>query len=251
MNTYQAGALTATIRKEFSAREEWMRKNMELLERTGQLDKFQQMFQKEGDPIDLKHHDNDEDTNPYQRPASRGSRPASAAPRMMDVRPASVSKSQPHLNGSFHGSFVPDSYDPEVYEKAVRIGSPHMQEQEDSDIPRTVQRRVTRQVEMPYTRQVKVPVKTRRIVPTRVQKKVLTKKLVEVPSFKMIDETYTELRDEPAVRTLLILRTQLILLTLLSMLMARTLLTLLTLFILPTRSDRRRFGSRRWYRSST
>lgn len=87
-----------------------------------------------------------------------------------------------------------------IYDRALRISSPRMAEDNTEDVSRTIQKKVIRQVEVPYTRTVKVPVKTRKIVPTKVQKKVKTKKLVEVPSFKMVDETYTEVVEQPAVR---------------------------------------------------
>lgn len=95
------------------------------------------------------------------------------------------------------------NYNPDagaIYDRALRISSPRMAEDNSADVSRTVQKKVVRQVEVPYTRTVKVPVKTRKIVPTKVQKKVKTKKLVEVPSFKMVDETYTEVVEQPAVR---------------------------------------------------
>jgi len=95
------------------------------------------------------------------------------------------------------------NYNPDasqIYDRALRISSPRMAEDNGDDVSRTIQKKVIRQVEVPYTRTVKVPVKTRKIVPTKVQKKVKTKKLVEVPSFKMVDETYTEIVEQPAVR---------------------------------------------------
>lgn len=95
------------------------------------------------------------------------------------------------------------NYNPDasaIYDRALRISSPRMADENTDDVSRTVQKKVIRQVEVPYTRTVKVPVKTRKIVPTKVQKKVKTKKLVEVPSFKMVDETYTEVIEQPAVR---------------------------------------------------
>jgi hypothetical protein len=116
MNTYQAGALNDTIKKEFSAREKWMRGNMDLLERTGQLGKFQKMLSQKGESINLGHDDEDEGSGGAKRPASRqaGSRPASAAPRVIGPLPSSAAQYQPQLNGSFSASFVPDAYDPEV-----------------------------------------------------------------------------------------------------------------------------------------
>jgi len=95
------------------------------------------------------------------------------------------------------------NYNPDasqIYDRALRISSPRMAEDNTDDVSRNIQKKVIRQVEVPYTRTVKVPVKTRKIVPTKVQKKVKTKKLVEVPSFKMVDETYTEVVEQPAVR---------------------------------------------------
>lgn len=86
-----------------------------------------------------------------------------------------------------------------IYDRAERISSPRFVDDGD-DIPQYVNRKVVRQVEVPYKRQVKVPVKTRKIVPTRVKKKVRTTKLVEVPAFKMVDETYTEIVEQPAIR---------------------------------------------------
>jgi hypothetical protein len=111
MNTYQAGALNDTIKKEFSAREKWMRGNMDLLERTGQLSKFQKMLSQKGESINLGHYDEEEESGGAKRPASR---PASAAPRVTGPRPTSAAQYQPQLNGSFSASFVPDAYDPEV-----------------------------------------------------------------------------------------------------------------------------------------
>mmetsp|Transcript_12217 Transcript_12217/g.17402 ORF Transcript_12217/g.17402 Transcript_12217/m.17402 type:complete len:412 (+) Transcript_12217:57-1292(+) len=95
------------------------------------------------------------------------------------------------------------NYNPDpaqIYDRALRISSPRMADDNQDDIARTTRKKVIRQVEVPYTRTVKVPVKTRKIVPIKVQKKVKTKKLVEVPSFKMVDETYTEVVEQPAVR---------------------------------------------------
>jgi len=95
------------------------------------------------------------------------------------------------------------NYNPDagaIYDRALRISSPRMAEDNTDDVSRTIQKKVIRQVEVPFTRTVKVPVKTRKIVPTKVQKKVKTKKLVEVPSFKMVDESYTEVVEQPAVR---------------------------------------------------
>lgn len=84
-----------------------------------------------------------------------------------------------------------------IYNRATFIGTPHP---EPMDYPESVERRVTRQVEVPYTRQVRVPVKHKRIVPTKVQQRVKTKRLVEVPSFEEVNEEYTEIMDQPAVR---------------------------------------------------
>jgi len=109
-----------------------------------------------------------------------------------DEPPASAGAGDPSIN------YNPDAS--QIYDRALRISSPRMAEDNTDDVSRTVQKKVIRQVELPYTRTVKVPVKTRKIVPTKVQKKVKTKKLVEVPSFKMVDETYTEVVEQPAVR---------------------------------------------------
>lgn len=92
---------------------------------------------------------------------------------------------------------IPDAHT--IYDRAMRISSPRVVD-DGSEIPQFVQRKVVRQVEVPFTREVKVPVKTRKIVPTRVQKRVKTTKLVEVPAFKMVDETYTDIVEQPAIR---------------------------------------------------
>lgn len=89
-----------------------------------------------------------------------------------------------------------------IYEQALRISSPRLQQDaSDVDVPATVQRRVVRQVEVPFTRQVKVPVTTRQLVPVLVEKKVKTRKLVEVPSTKLVSEDYTEVIQQPAIRS--------------------------------------------------
>jgi hypothetical protein len=86
-----------------------------------------------------------------------------------------------------------------IYDNALRISSPRLID-DGSEIPQFVQRKVVRQVEVPFVRQVKVPVKTRKILPIKVQKRVKTTKLVEVPAFKMVDETYTDIVEQPAIR---------------------------------------------------
>lgn len=115
--------------------------------------------------------------------------------------PAAIEYGQTAEQAPFASTAAPQrTMDASIYDNAIRISSPRMVDEGAQDFPNAVERKVIRQVEVPYTRRVKVPVKTRKIVPVKVQKKVLTKKLVEVPSVKNVEEQYTEIVEQPAIR---------------------------------------------------
>lgn len=115
--------------------------------------------------------------------------------------PAPIEYGQTAEQAPFATTAAPErTMDASIYDNAIRISSPRMVDEGAQDFPNAVERKVIRQVEVPYTRRVKVPVKTRKIIPVKVQKKVLTKKLVEVPSVKNVEEQYTEIVEQPAIR---------------------------------------------------
>jgi len=160
MNNRQAGAHREMIRKEERARDMWESTNLHL----------------------------------YTSPSETLIAPNAEDPALVEV--AETSQQAP-----FASTAAPErTMDASIYNNAIRISSPRMVDEGAQDFPNAVERKVIRQVEVPYTRRVKVPVKTRKIVPTKVQKKVLTKKLIEVPSMKNVEEQYTEIVEQPAIR---------------------------------------------------
>eukprot|EP01006_Ploeotia_vitrea_P058662 TRINITY_DN69932_c0_g1_i1.p1 TRINITY_DN69932_c0_g1~~TRINITY_DN69932_c0_g1_i1.p1 ORF type:complete len:561 (-),score=127.22 TRINITY_DN69932_c0_g1_i1:796-2478(-) len=67
--------------------------------------------------------------------------------------------------------------------------------------PRQVfRRKVKKMVEVPITRKVKVPTKTQKLVEGVEIQKVKTKKQVQEPSYKWVEEAYTEIEEMPATR---------------------------------------------------
>jgi hypothetical protein len=108
---------------------------------------------------------------PHQSPPQQyQSQPSQSAQQTNGGYPQSFAASQ-NFSGSATGSSLPLAPS-SIYDQAIRISSPRLQDSEDVHIPSTIQRRVVRQVEVPFTRQVKVPVTTRQLVPVIVEKKV-------------------------------------------------------------------------------
>lgn len=100
----------------------------------------------------------------------------------------------------FTGSGIKQFEQTDIYQKATRIGERRVVEDNNRQYPPDFQRRVVRNVEVPYQRQVKVPTRERKLVASMTTMKVPVKKLVEVPSYRIVDEEYTEWEDQEKVR---------------------------------------------------
>jgi len=87
----------------------------------------------------------------------------------------------------------------DIYKKAVSVGERRVKHDPRPSHP-DYQRTVVRNVEVPYNRQVRVPTVENKIVPARRTVRVPVKKMVEVPSYRIMDEEYTEWEPQTKVR---------------------------------------------------
>eukprot|EP01012_Entosiphon_sulcatum_P008845 TRINITY_DN14863_c0_g1_i1.p1 TRINITY_DN14863_c0_g1~~TRINITY_DN14863_c0_g1_i1.p1 ORF type:complete len:304 (+),score=77.29 TRINITY_DN14863_c0_g1_i1:59-970(+) len=84
--------------------------------------------------------------------------------------------------------------------RAEDIVPPAADEDIDVGPSQVVRRKVKKMVEVPVTRKVKVPVTNTQVVETTEKQIIKVKKQILEDSFEWVDETYTEIEEQPAVR---------------------------------------------------